>query len=159
MLKLSNANLNALAPEVSAPRYDHAQRRSGIAHVGVGHFHRSHQAMYVDRLMRAGDALDWAICGVGVLPGDARSRDILREQDYLYTLTVEEADSTKKNTVIGSLNRYLCAPDDPRRVVEQLADPGTRIVSLTITEGGYDVSPDSAGHEPPATDRGSIGTL
>jgi mannitol 2-dehydrogenase len=96
MLNLNNANLNALAPEVSAPMYDHAQRRSGIAHVGVGHFHRSHQAMYVDRLMRVGDALDWAICGVGVLPSDSKSRDILREQDYLYTLTVEEATAQRK---------------------------------------------------------------
>jgi len=97
VLNLNNANLNALAPEVSAPTYDRTQRRSGIAHVGVGHFHRSHQAMYVDRLRRAGSALDWAICGVGVLPNDSKSRDILREQDYLYTLTVEEADGTKEN--------------------------------------------------------------
>ncbi|HEY4870132.1 MAG TPA: mannitol dehydrogenase family protein, partial [Candidatus Dormibacteraeota bacterium] len=76
MLNLNNANLNALAPEVSAPTYDRTQRRSGIAHVGVGHFHRSHQAMYVDRLMRADGALDWAICGLGVLPRDSKSRDI-----------------------------------------------------------------------------------
>ena len=53
MLNLSNADLNALAPEVSAPTYDRTQRRSGIAHVGAGHFHRSRQAMYVDRLMRS----------------------------------------------------------------------------------------------------------
>jgi mannitol 2-dehydrogenase len=144
VLNLNNANLDALAPEVSAPTYDRAKRRSGIAHVGVGHFHRAHQAMYVDRLMRAGGALDWAICGVGVLPSDPRSREILREQDYLYTLTVEEAGGTKENTVIGSLSGYLYAPDDPGRVVEQIAHPGTRIVSLTITEGGYDVS-DSTG--------------
>jgi len=83
-------------------------------HIGTGAFLRSHQAAYLDQLMNDGQARDWAICGVGVLPSDSKNKDILREQDYLYTLTVQEADGTKENTVIGSLNRYLYAPDDPR---------------------------------------------
>jgi len=140
MLSLNNANLGALPPNVSAPMYDRAQRRTGIVHVGVGHFHRSHEAMYLDRLMRNGDGADWAVCGVGVLQSDSDGRDILREQDYLYTLMVKEPDGTRESTVIGSLNGYLYAPDDPLRVVQQIAHPDTRIVSLTITEGGYAVS-------------------
>ncbi len=144
MLNLNNANLGALPPDVSAPMYDRGRRRTGIVHVGVGHFHRSHQAMYLDRLMRNGLGAEWGMCGVGVLQSDSGGRDILREQDYLYTLTVKEPDGTRESTVIGSLNGYLYTPDDPQRVVEQLAHPDTRIVSLTITEGGYNVS-DSTG--------------
>src|SRR6266852_8404657 len=144
MLNLYNANLGALPPDVSAPMYDRGRRRTGIVHVGVGHFHRSHQAMYLDRLMRNGIGAEWGMCGLGVLQSDSGGRDILREQDYLYTLTVKEPDGTRESTVIGSFNGYLYTPDDPRRVVEQIAHPDTRIVSLTITEGGYAVS-DSTG--------------
>ena len=144
MLNLNNANLGALPPEVSAPMYDRGRRPIGIVHVGVGHFHRSHEATYLDRLMRNGQGAEWGVCGVGVLQSDSGGRDILREQDYLYTLTVKEPDGTRESTVIGSLNGYLYTPDGPRPVVEQIAHPDTRIVSLTITEGGYAVS-DSTG--------------
>ena len=100
--------------------------------------------MYLDRLIRLGRAEHWGICGVTVLDSDTAHRDTLRAQDYLYTLTLKEADGTKVDTVIGSLHGYLSAVNEPRRVVEQLADADTRIISLTITEGGYDVS-DSTG--------------
>jgi mannitol 2-dehydrogenase len=113
---------------------------SGIVHFGVGGFHRAHQAMYVDKLLERGEARDWAICGVGVLPGDRRMRDVLTEQDGQYTLSVLEPDGTWDTRVIGSIIEYLYAPDDPEAVLAKLADPATRIVSLTITEGGYGIS-------------------
>src|SRR5260370_34553436 len=141
MLELSNAVLASLPDPVAAPRYDRKALRSGIVHIGVGHFHRSHQAMYLDELMRRGEALDWAICGAGLLPGDAAARDALVAQDHLYTLTVKEPDGSRPSRVIGSLNGYRYARDDPSRLVAQIADPATRVVSLTITEGGYGIDP------------------
>jgi mannitol 2-dehydrogenase len=106
-------------------------------HFGVGGFHRAHQAMYVDTLMEAGTALEWGITGVGLMPGDTRMRDVLAEQDHLYTLVVKDADATLHPRVIGSIVDFLFAPDDPAKVLRVLSDPATRIVSLTITEGGY----------------------
>jgi len=141
MLELSNAVLASLPDAVAAPRYDRKALRSGIVHIGVGHFHRSHQAMYLDELMRRGAALDWAICGAGVLPGDAAVRDALAAQDYLYTLTVKKPDGSRRSRVIGSLNGYRYALDDPAGLVAQIAEPATRVVSLTITEGGYRIDP------------------
>lgn len=122
---------------VDVPGYDRAGVRPGIVHIGVGGFHRAHLAMYVDALLTAGEARDWGICGVGVLPSDDRIRDVLRAQDGLYTLVRKEADGSLSPRVVGSLVDYLYAPDDPQAVIERIADPATRIVSLTITEGGY----------------------
>jgi mannitol 2-dehydrogenase len=99
--------------------------------------------MYLDRLMRRGQALDWGICGVGVLPGDRRMREVLTAQDGLYTLVLAHPDGFLEGRVIGSIIEYLFAPDDPEAVLERMADPQIRIVSLTVTEGGYNVSPDS----------------
>ena len=77
MLKLSNSALPQLAAGVTRPTYDRSKVSVGIVHFGTGGFHRAHQAMYVDRLMNAGLAMDWGICGVGVMPGDMRMRDAL----------------------------------------------------------------------------------
>ncbi|WP_027479228.1 mannitol dehydrogenase family protein [Gryllotalpicola ginsengisoli] len=141
MVRLSAAALSAspaeLTPEVGVPGYDRSQLKAGIVHFGVGGFHRAHQAMYVDRLMNAGDAAEWGICGVGVLEFDARMKQVMDEQDCLYTLVLKHPDGTLEPRIIGSLIQYLYAPDDPQAVVEKLASPDTRIVSLTITEGGY----------------------
>jgi mannitol 2-dehydrogenase len=109
----------------------------GIVHFGVGGFHRAHQAMYLDRLMNQGLALGWGICGVGVMPADQGMREALSAQDGLYTLMVKNPDGTIDPTVIGSIIEYLFAPDDPEAVIERMADPKVQIVSLTITEGGY----------------------
>jgi mannitol 2-dehydrogenase len=110
---------------------------TGIVHFGVGGFHRAHEAMYVDRLMDDGNALDWGITGVGLLPGDRRMHEVLHAQDCLYTLVVKDPDGTMHPRVIGSIVDYLFGPDDPEAVLRVMSDPRTRIVSLTITEGGY----------------------
>lgn len=141
MPTLSSRTLPLLSASVSTPRYDRAKVRTGIVHLGVGGFHRSHQAMYLDRLMEQGRALDWGICGVGVLPGDRAMAEAMAAQDCLYTLVVSHPDGFLDARVIGSVVEYLLAPDDPEAVVERMADPAVRIVSLTITEGGYNVSP------------------
>jgi mannitol 2-dehydrogenase len=126
-----------MSNSLPAPEYERASSSAGIAHIGVGNFHRAHQAMVVDRLLRAGEARGWAICGIGLLPGDARMRDALAEQDHLYTLTLAHPGGERETTVIGSIVDYVFAPDDWAATVERLAAPGIRIVSLTITEGGY----------------------
>jgi mannitol 2-dehydrogenase len=110
-------------------------------HLGVGAFHRSHQAMYVDRLLEQGQAQDWGICGVGVLPSDRRMAEVMAAQDCLYTLVVKHADGSLEARVVGSIVEYLLAPDDPDAVIEKMAAGTTRIVSLTVTEGGYNVDP------------------
>src|SRR4051794_30957397 len=97
--------------------------------------------MYVDRLLQQGTAQEWGICGVGVLPSDRRMAEVMAAQDGLYTLVVKHADGTRDARVIGSITEYLLAPDDPEAVVEKMAAPSTRIVSLTVTEGGYNIDP------------------
>ena len=96
--------------------------------------------MYVDALMNRGTAMDWGITGVGVLPQDRRMHEVMSAQDCLYTLVVKHPDGTLEPRVVGSLVEYLFAPDDPEAVLRRLVDPATRIVSLTITEGGYHVN-------------------
>jgi mannitol 2-dehydrogenase len=137
---LNEKTLPSLPATVSVPTYDRARVRTGIVHLGVGAFHRAHQAMYVDRLLERGTALDWGICGVGVLPLDRRMAEVMAAQDGLYTLVVKHPDGTAEARVIGSITEYLFAPDDPEAVVEKMAAAATRIVSLTVTEGGYNSS-------------------
>ena len=139
-MRLTTTALGALGNEVGVPTYDRTAVTPGIVHFGVGGFHRAHQAMYLDRLMSDGKALDWGIVGVGVLPQDRRMYDALAAQDHLYTLVIKHPDGTLEPRVIGSIVGYLFAPDDREAVLARMVDPATRIVSLTITEGGYHVN-------------------
>ncbi len=134
-MKLNNASLAEIP--IAKPSYDRSEIDVGIVHFGVGGFHRAHQAMYLDRLLEMGLAKEWGICGVGVLPGDRKMAKVMSDQDGLYTLIAMNSDGTGDARVIGSIVDHLFAPDDPDAVVELLAAPTTRIVSLTITEGGY----------------------
>ncbi|MFF0269213.1 mannitol dehydrogenase family protein [Kribbella sp. NPDC004536] len=137
-MKLSTATLDSL--QIVAPSYDRTAVTPGIVHFGVGGFHRAHQAMYLDRLMSEGKALDWGIVGVGVLPNDQRMAEVMAAQDCLYTLVIKHPDGRLEPRVVGSIVDYLFAPDDPDAVLARMVDPATRIVSLTITEGGYHVN-------------------
>ena len=139
MLALSADTLKAGTDQVPGPTYDRTRVTTGVVHFGVGGFHRAHQAMYHDRLMNDGKALDWGICGVGVMAFDERMRDVLAAQDGLYTLVVKHSNGTYEARVIGSIIEYLFAPDDPEAAIEKMADASTRIVSLTVTEGGYNI--------------------
>ncbi|KQX69776.1 mannitol dehydrogenase family protein [Angustibacter sp. Root456] len=135
MPRLSSAALAQL--EIPTPTYDRSAASVGIVHFGVGNFHRSHQAVYLDQLMQGGSALDWGICGVGVLPQDSAMRDVMHAQDCLFTVVVRHPDGTLEPRVVGSLLEYLLAPDDPEAVFTRLVDPDVRLVTLTVTEGGY----------------------
>lgn len=123
------------------PTYDRSKLTVGIYHFGVGGFHRAHLALILDELFTMGLAHDWAICGVGVLPIDKRMNDVMKSQSGLYTLVVKEASGQQNLRVIGSIIEYLFAPDDVKVVIERLTKPEARIVSLTITEGGYNINP------------------
>ncbi|MBK7822310.1 MAG: mannitol dehydrogenase family protein [Tessaracoccus sp.] len=121
---------------IPVPAYDRAAVTPAIVHFGVGAFHRAHQALYLDRVLNAGDA-GWGIVGVGLLPGDSATRDVAAEQGGLYTLTTLAPDGEAATRVVGSILDVVFGPDDPERVLALLSAPTTRIVSLTITEGGY----------------------
>ncbi|MEO7078413.1 MAG: mannitol dehydrogenase family protein, partial [Rhodococcus sp. (in: high G+C Gram-positive bacteria)] len=139
-MKLNSHTLADFIEDVEVPTYDRSEVTAGIVHFGVGGFHRAHQAMYVDRLLQQGEASEWGICGVGVLPGDRKMRDVMKAQNCLYTLALKHSDGTWDTRVIGSIIEYLFAPEDADAVIEKMAAESTRIVSLTITEGGYNFS-------------------
>jgi len=136
---LAAETLPGYADVLPTPSYDRSRVRIGDVHIGVGGFHRAHQAMYHDRLMNRGEALDWGICGVGVMPADRRMREVMERQDGLYTLVQKHPDGTYEAQVVGSIAEYLLASDDPEAVIEKLASAQVRIVSLTVTEGGYNL--------------------
>jgi mannitol 2-dehydrogenase len=136
-MKLNKSTLAQIP--IDKPSYNRDEIGIGIVHFGVGGFHRAHQARYVDRLLQMGLAAQWGICGVGVLPADRKMADVMAAQDGLYTLLVENPDGSREARVIGSIVDYRYAPDDAEAVIELLAAPSTRIISLTITEGGYNI--------------------
>lgn len=135
MARLSNRILADLPPGVAGPAYDRAALRPGILHFGVGNFHRAHQAVYLDRLFSLGRELDWAIIGAGIMPADARVREALRGQDWLTTV-VEQSAGQSTARVTGPMVDMLPV-GDAGAILTALADPAIRIVSLTVTEGGY----------------------
>lgn len=139
MTELKQSTLGSLSPAVRVPTYDRSKVKPSIVHIGVGGFYRAHQAVYLDDLLHLPGNEEWGFCGVGLLPQDSQMRDVLRDQDCLFTV-VERSVAGDSPRVIGSLLEFLYAPDDPEAVIEKMAHPDCRIVSLTITEGGYYVN-------------------
>jgi len=137
IIPLTQHNLAQIATRIPAPGYDREKLTTGIVHIGVGGFHRSHQAYYLHRLLETSDSLNWGICGVGLREGDRKMYDVLRQQDFLYTLIVQHPNGEVNSEVIGALHEFLLAVDTPALVIDKMAHPDTKIVSLTITEGGY----------------------
>ena len=133
--RLNASTLDSLPPEVAKPAYARAAQSPGIVHVGVGNFHRAHQGVYLDALFNLGVDLDWAIVGAGVMPFDQAIYDALAPQDF-YGTVVEQTAERSDARVVGSM-LDIVPPTEPARLLETLADPAIRIVSLTITEGGY----------------------
>ena len=140
-VKLNQRNLHLLPKEIARPATNRSQLTPGIVHVGVGGFHRSHQAFYTDDLISATGVTNWGICGVGLREADRKIAHVLKSQDYLYTLIVKHPDGKIENRVIGSLIDFMLGCDDPAAVIDKMASAQTKIVSLTITEGGYNFNP------------------
>ncbi|WP_449394907.1 mannitol dehydrogenase family protein [Devosia riboflavina] len=143
--KLSAANLDAIK-SAAVPRYSRPDLTPGIVHFGVGNFHRAHQAVYLDALFNLGEGHDWALIGAGVRETDEAMRQKLSAQDWLTTVVEQEADSSSAH-ITGVMVDYL-KPGDSAAVIAKLADPAIRIVSLTITEGGYYIDPASQKFDP-----------
>ncbi|MEM9605280.1 MAG: mannitol dehydrogenase family protein [Pseudomonadota bacterium] len=166
---LREATLESLPSSVVRPTYDRSALRPGIVHIGVGNFHRAHQAWFLQQLMQQGLADDWAIVGAGVRAFDAAQRDKLAAQDYLYSLVELSAESGTAE-VVGSIIDYVPIEASNAALIDTLSDPGIRIVSLTVTEGGYYIDPATnafdAGHPDivhdaahPATPRTAFGAM
>ncbi len=145
-MRLSNATLEALPEDVLRPRYDRSSLTPGIVHIGLGNFHRAHQAWYLHRLMQAGLALDWAIIGAGVRPNDAAMRDRLLAQDCLTTL-IELRPDGQAVEVSGSMIDFLPVEEGNGPLIAAMSDPAIRIVALTVTEGGYYTDPATGGFD------------
>lgn len=141
--RLRTATVRGLGDQIAIPAYDRSDLTVGIVHIGTGAFHRSHQAAYLDQLLNAGQALNWAICGIDLLPVDRPKAEVFARQDGLYTLMVKHADGSIEPRVIGVLADYVFAPDAPELAISRLTDPRTRVVTLTVTEGGYNVHPET----------------
>ncbi len=138
---LSTATVSRLDPRITVPTYERSGLTPGIVHIGVGGFHRAHLATYADELATRGHR-DWAIAGSGVMPGDGRMAQVLEAQDGLYSLIIRSEEATAVQ-VIGSIVDYVLAAGDVEPLVARIAEPATRIVSLTVTEGGYPVNEDT----------------
>ena len=134
-VKLSAGTLGDIAGNAHIPGYDRSGLTAGIVHFGVGNFHRAHQAVYLDTLLESGRDHDWAILGAGVMASDAPIRETLAAQDWLTTV-VEQSAAESRARVTGAMIGFLPV-GDPAGIIAALADPAIRIVSLTVTEGGY----------------------
>ena len=147
LLPLSNASLKDINKEIRVPRYDRDKITPGIVHIGVGNFHRAHQCWYLHRLMQEGLALDWGIIGAGVRLADEHQRLKLKKQDYLTTL-IELDPNYCSAEVVGPLIGFVPVEENNSALIEQLTDAAIRIVSLTVTEGGYYIDPVSKKFDP-----------
>src|SRR3984885_3459077 len=144
--KLSTSALARLPSDVAAPKYRRSHLSAGIVHIGVGNFHRAHQAVYLDDLFNTGRDHDWAIIGSGVRDPDIAVREKLKEQDWLTTVVEQEAETTNIR-VTGPMIDFV-QPYDIAALLDALSEPRIRIVSLNVTERGYYISPATQHFDP-----------
>jgi mannitol 2-dehydrogenase len=143
-IKLNQSALKDLPASISLPTYDRSAISPGILHIGVGNFHRAHQASYLDRLFNLGLDHDWGLIGAGIKPYDAAMRSTLQQQDWLTTVVELDPDGLTA-AINGAMVDFLEV--NSRKLIEKLADPQIRIVSLTITEGGYFIDAKTGGFQ------------
>ncbi|MEO1700798.1 MAG: mannitol dehydrogenase family protein [Pseudomonadota bacterium] len=146
LVPLRDATLGQIPSHVKVPNYNRSGLSAGIVHIGLGNFHRAHQAWYLHRLMEMGLAHDWAIVGAGVRPADAIQRERLLAQDCLTTL-IELDPSGKSAEITGSMIDFVPVEPNNASLIERMTQPDIRIVSLTVTEGGYYTDPATGGFD------------
>ena len=144
MKKLNAFSLNEISKKVSIPEYDRGALSAGIVHIGLGNFHRSHQAVYLNRLFHRGEGYDWGVIGAGIMMQDVLMRDKLLEQDCLYSV-IELDPQGYTGEVCGSVIDF--AEVSSHGMFMAMCRPEIRIVSLTITEGGYYIDPHTEGFD------------
>ncbi|MDB9726672.1 mannitol dehydrogenase family protein, partial [Flavobacteriaceae bacterium] len=138
-VKLNQLNLIEIENRMPVPSYSRTNQDIDIIHIGVGGFHRAHLAYYVHLLKKEGAST--SICGIGLREGDRKIQDALINQDYLYTLIVKHPNGKIAPEVIGSIVDFELGVEDPEAVIERMAFSSIKIISLTITEGGYNFDP------------------
>jgi len=136
---------------VAQPRYDRRQLAPGIVHIGLGNFHRAHMAVYLDDLFALGEGRDWAVLGAGVRPADARMRDALKAQDCLSTVIELDPEEIRAQRV-GAMIDFIEVDPSNGPLVAAMCRQEIRIVSLTVTEGGYFINPATGHFDPTAPD-------
>ena len=141
IIQLNQQNINSIASRLACPTYERSAIKTGIVHIGIGGFHRSHQAYYLHQLLSDHQNSDWGICGIGLREGDRNMANVLKKQDCLYTLITQHPDGKDSCEIIGSIVDYIFAIENPDLAIDKMAHRDTKIVSLTITEGGYNFNP------------------
>ncbi|MEO9893045.1 mannitol dehydrogenase family protein [Aurantibacter sp.] len=140
-IPLNQNNLSKLKNRLKVPTYERSPIKIGVVHIGVGGFHRAHQAYYLHQLHEQFGATDWGICGIGLREADRKIYTIFKKQDSLYSLIIKHPNGEINSEVIGSILDFDFGVDAPEAVVNRMAHVDTKIVSLTITEGGYNFNP------------------
>ena len=135
LLDLNNKNLPKF--NIIKPQYDRSELSPGIVHIGVGNFHRAHLSWYLHRLMQKNKNLDWGIIGSGVLNYDREMQQKLKKQDFLTTLIELDPQGNKNCEIIGPMIDYVSVESNNLSLINAMSDSRIRIVSLTVTEGGY----------------------
>ncbi|MES2435433.1 MAG: mannitol dehydrogenase family protein [Pseudomonadota bacterium] len=141
--------MNDSSQTAALPAYDRSTLTPGIVHIGLGNFHRAHMAVYLDDLFAMGLAQDWAILGAGVREGDARMRDAMLAQDCLSSI-IELDPKGKSARRVGAMIGFIEVQADNAALIAAMAKPEIRIVSLTVTEGGYFIDPATGKFDPKA---------
>ena len=133
--ELNTKTLSSFKDRFPVPTYDRETLKAGIVHMSVGGFHRSHQAVYLDKFLNQ-FAEDWMITGVGLMPNDDVNLKALTDQDGLYAV-LERSPEKDEVRIVGSIKTLIHAPSNPGKVIEEIASAQTKILSLTVTEKGY----------------------
>lgn len=129
-----------MANQIQKPKYDRKTIKPGIVHIGVGNFHRAHMEDYTNRLLDKDESQkNWGISGAMIMPGDKAKYEALADQDGIYTLTVCGRDGEDECKEIDSLVELNWNGKNPDAILRRIENPDTKIISLTITEGGYNI--------------------
>ncbi|MFK4826186.1 mannitol dehydrogenase family protein [Paenochrobactrum sp. BZR 588] len=146
-MTLSDKTLNHLPEGIRRPVYDRAKLKAGIVHIGCGNFHRAHMAVYLDDLFNLGESHEWAIIGAGVRANDAQMREVLSKQDFLSSV-IELDPAGKSARIVGAMIDFLPVEKGNHALITAMSNPSIRIVSLTVTEGGYYIDPKTGSFSP-----------
>jgi len=149
--QLDGLTMNANPTPVALPKYDRTKVTPGIVHIGLGNFHRAHMAVYLDDLMNMGLALDWGILGAGVRPADVKMREAMLAQDCLSTV-IELDPAGKTARRVGAMVGFVEVAPDNAPLIAAMIRPEIRIVSLTVTEGGYYINAETGRFDTTAPD-------
>lgn len=128
-----------MKPKITSFSYDRQKIGAGIVHIGVGNFHRAHQEFYTNKLLEFEDQHQWGICGLALLPSDEKLVESLKSQNNEYTLTVCGRKGDREVYNIGSMVELIWGVKEPEKALAKMANQDTKIISMTITEGGYNI--------------------